>query len=115
LDSRAGVLRIAVFSDGSGPAASQLVALPRSAYVLEARARDWTAAQSDQVYFKLRCAEHAASAESKPIPVRRASMSVLISKLSPACTYHWLTVFAAPSRGEGDRTVELDRVTLVAH
>lgn len=114
LDSRIGVLRIAAFGDGSGPAASQLVALPHLAYRLEVRARDWTSAQSGQVYFKLRCAEQGVSAESQPIKLEQAQISVAIAKPSPGCLYNWLTVFAAPSQSRDDRTVLLDRVDLVA-
>lgn len=114
LDSRAGVLRISMFGDGSGPAASQLVALPANAYRLEVRADNWTAAQSGQVYFRLRCAEEGNAGESLPIRLDRAQLAVALTKPSSSCTYNWLTIFAAPSRRTGEASVALDRVALVA-
>lgn len=114
LDSRAGVLRISMFGDSSGPAASQIVALPADAYRLEVRAKDWTVAQSGLVYFKVRCAEAGNNAESLPITLDRGQMAIALTKPSSSCRYNWLTIYAAPSQREGEASVALDRVAVVA-
>ena len=114
LDSRAGVLRISTFGDSSGPAASQLVALPATAYRLEVRVKDWEASQSRLIYFKVRCAEAGNNSESLPIALDLGQLAVALNKPASSCTYNWLTIFAAPSKREGAASVALDRVALVA-
>lgn len=114
LDSRAGVLRISMFGEGSGPAAGQLVTLPASAYRLEVRADNWAPSQRGQIYFKLRCAEAGNTGESLPIRLDRATMAVAVTKPSSSCIHNWLTIFAAPSQRTGEAVVALDRVALIA-
>jgi hypothetical protein len=113
LDPQAGVLRISVFGEGSGPAARQMVVLPAAAYRLEVSARDWTTAQADKVYFKLRCADPKVFAETDPVRLSAAKLSERIARPSADCTANWLTIYAAPSNGAGDSSVSLDRVALV--
>lgn len=113
IDDRAGTLRILVFGGGSGLAARQIVALPAPRYRLIAEAAEWEPAQRGLVYFKLACAEPGKAAETPPITLEAASLSVAVAKPLAGCVHHWLMIYAAPSPGEGASAVVLDRVSLV--
>lgn len=113
LDDRAGVLRVSVFGEGSGPAARQLVVLPAQRYRLVVRARDWNADQQGLLYFKLACAERGRSGETAPVVLRAASLSATLAKPVAGCVHHWLTIYAAPSPGGRTATAALDRVSLL--
>lgn len=111
---KSSVLQIGTFSDGSGLAARQAVALTAMQYQVEIGVRDWNPADSGMVYAQFRCAEPGKSAESPTIPLNQAKTSVSVVRPSADCKFYWLELHANPWSDRQEHTILLDYVRLRA-
>jgi hypothetical protein len=112
LNTAAGQLIISTFSSGGGPAARQLIVLPRDAYTLSAKIADWDQMDKGALYFRLECAEAGDHPQSRQVPFDQPNVRISFEKPQSDCDYYWFTLYARPNEARQNNLIVLDDISL---
>ena len=113
LEPSTGRLRVETFADGGGLVARNLVRLEGQSFVLGVTTTEWDELDAEALYFRIRCAEDSASqGDAARIYLGQPELSLQFRKAQPACTYHWLEIYARAQPQQRDNAILLENITI---